>query len=228
MAFQYTEVVPWGRSCEEYVRMFDLDARDLGARILGCGDGPASFNAELTRRGGSVVSIDPLYELARAAIEQRIAETFELVMSQTERERQRFVWREVRDPEHLAATRMGAMRAFLEDYECGREEGRYVAGALPELAVADGAFDLALSAHLLFFYAEQLDREFHRRAVAELRRVAREVRIFPLVDVNAERSRHLEPLLEELEREGARPRVVRVPYEFQRGGNEMLVLRGAG
>ena len=32
--------------------MFDLSAADLGRRILGCGDGPASFNAELTAQGG--------------------------------------------------------------------------------------------------------------------------------------------------------------------------------
>ena len=226
MAFHYTEVVPWGRSYEEYVRMFALDESDLARRILGCGDGPASFNAELSRRGGRVTSVDPLYSLEAEAIARRIDETFELVMSQTEREQHRFVWRELRDLEHLAETRMSAMRAFLADYELGRAQGRYVVGALPSLPFADGEADLAVVAHLLFFYAEQLDREFHRRAIAELRRVAREVRVFPLVDVNAQRSSHLDAILEDLEREGARPEIVVVPYEFQRGGNEMLRFAG--
>ncbi|MDX1382980.1 MAG: SAM-dependent methyltransferase [Thermoanaerobaculia bacterium] len=226
MAFHYRDVVPWGRSYEEYVRMFDLGEEELARRILGCGDGPASFNAELSRCGGRMVSADPLYGLEREAIERRIDETFDLVMSQTERERDRFVWREIRDVEHLAATRMAAMRAFLADYEQGRAQGRYLAAELPELPFADGEYDLALSAHLLFFYADQLDRDFHRRALAELRRVAREVRIFPLVDVNARPSKHLAPLLEELERDGAAPEIATVPYEFQQGGNEMLLLRG--
>lgn len=43
------EVVPWGRNLEEYKLMFNLSEADLNAKILGCADGPASFNAEMTR-----------------------------------------------------------------------------------------------------------------------------------------------------------------------------------
>lgn len=52
VGFRLDKVVPWGRSFEEYVAMFNLTKEDLGRRILGCGDGPAGFNAELTKRGG--------------------------------------------------------------------------------------------------------------------------------------------------------------------------------
>src|SRR5215471_7275287 len=51
-------VVPWGRSFDEYCRMFALEEPDLARRILGCGDGPASFNAVATRRGLTVTSCD--------------------------------------------------------------------------------------------------------------------------------------------------------------------------
>jgi hypothetical protein len=61
--------------------------------------------------------------------------------------------------------------------------------------------------------------------VHELCRVAQEVRIFPLVDFNGARSPYLDPLLRELERVGLRAEVVRVPYEFQRGGDCMLRVR---
>ena len=61
MAFSLAEVVPWGRSYDEYVAMFDLAPADLQGKIIGCGDGPASFNGVLAGRGGSVVSIDPIY-----------------------------------------------------------------------------------------------------------------------------------------------------------------------
>ena len=60
--FTLSSVVPWGRSFDEYVRMFALAESDLESRILGCGDGPASFNVEATRRGATVVSCDPLYQ----------------------------------------------------------------------------------------------------------------------------------------------------------------------
>ncbi len=60
MAFHLDQVVPWERSFDEYVAMFALETQNFGRRILGCGDGPASFNAELSPRGGAVVSVDPL------------------------------------------------------------------------------------------------------------------------------------------------------------------------
>jgi len=64
--FNLDQVVPWGRSFDEYRRMFGLADADLGRRIVGCGDGPAAFNAEATARGARVVSCDPIYqELAR-------------------------------------------------------------------------------------------------------------------------------------------------------------------
>jgi len=52
--FTLDQVVPWGRSFDEYRRMFALTDAELGLRIIGCGDGPASFNAEATRRGTAV------------------------------------------------------------------------------------------------------------------------------------------------------------------------------
>jgi hypothetical protein len=51
MPFTLDEVVPWGRSFDEYVAMFHLTAEDLEKRILGCGDGPAGFNAVMRKLG---------------------------------------------------------------------------------------------------------------------------------------------------------------------------------
>lgn len=62
------EVNPWGRSFEEYCAIFALSESELARRILDCGAGPAAFNAELTERGGSVVSCDPIYEYSAEAI----------------------------------------------------------------------------------------------------------------------------------------------------------------
>ncbi len=62
MAFTLEQVVPWGRSYDEYIQMFALSQTDLEKRILGCGDGPAGFNAQLSQQGGRVISVDPIYE----------------------------------------------------------------------------------------------------------------------------------------------------------------------
>jgi hypothetical protein len=140
----------------------------------------------------------------------------------TRREQHRFVWDSLGSVDELERLRMSAMRAFLKDFELGRREDRYVAAALPALPFRDRAFDLSLCAHLLFFYAEQLPFEFHLSGVLELCRVAREVRIFPLVDVNGALSPHLMPIQHELSSTGLHLEICPVPYEFQRGGNRML------
>ncbi len=225
MAFRYDEVVPWGRSHAEYLDMFALSEGDLAGRVLGCGDGPASFNCEQRARGGRVLSVDPLYAFDARAIRRRIDATYRDVMAQTRRERHRFVWERIASPDELGRARMAAMNAFLADYEGGRGSGHYLAGELPALPLADASFDLALCSHLLLFYAEQLSADFHRAALAELCRVAGEVRVFPVVDVNGAPSPHLQPTLAWLRGAGHHAEVVRVPYEFQRGGDQMLRIR---
>ena len=77
MPFSIDRVVPWGRSAAEYRAMFGFDESNLGGGILGCGDGPASFNAEMSAQGHTVVSVDPLYAVSAAAIERRVEETFD-------------------------------------------------------------------------------------------------------------------------------------------------------
>jgi hypothetical protein len=220
--FKLEEVVPWGRSFDEYRRMFKLTDADLGSTILGCADGPASFNAEATNRGSRVVSCDPLYEFSEPEIRQRIVTTYPQVLEQTRRNADEFLWDTIRSIEELGRIRMQAMQTFLDDYERGRRDGRYVEGELPALPFSDGQFDLALCSHFLFLYSEQLDELFHRAAIFELCRVAREVRIFPLLELGGARSRHLAAMTEALGDEGCVAKVTRVPYEFQRGGNEML------
>lgn len=69
MAMQLDSVVPFGRSWDEYIKMFNLTAIDLNCSILGAGDGPASFNAESTLLGSQITSVDPIYELSGADIQ---------------------------------------------------------------------------------------------------------------------------------------------------------------
>ena len=114
------------------------------------------------------------------------------------------------------------MEEFLADYDAGREEGRYLNRSLPSLDFPDDSFDLALCSHFLLLYSDELSAEFHAEAVKEMCRVAREARIFPLLDMRGRRSRHLAGLIDHLRSRGLAANVERVDYEFQRGGNEML------
>lgn len=222
MSFQLDEIIPWGRSFDEYRRMFALSDDDLTGRILGCGDGPASFNAEATCLGGAIISCDPIYAFSSREIERRVNDCYPDVISQTRKNRDGFVWDYFRDPDHLGQCRLAAMRRFLADFDSGKAEGRYVTASLPNLPFPDGQFDLALVSHLLFLYAERLDFAFHAAAVDELLRVAREVRIFPLLTLDRKLSSHVAPVRSRLATRGFWTEIQPVPYEFQRGGHEML------
>ena len=206
--------------------MFSLTPEDLQRNILGCSDGPASFNAVMTANGhdGSVISVDPLYAFSFEEIQQRITETSATVLEQARKNKEGFVWKNIASVEDLGRIRMAAMAEFLRDFEQGKAEGRYINGSLPLLNFADQSFDLALCSHFLFLYSEQLSEEFHLAAIKELCRVATETRISPLLELGSKKSRHLPPVIAQLQREGYRARIRRTAYEFQKGGNEMLVI----
>ncbi len=223
MSFTLDKVVPWGRSFDEYRDMFSLSADDLDRRILGCGDGPASFNTELTRRGGKIVSADPLYQFSRDEIAQRIDATYDEILQLARLNQNQFIWDSIKSIDDLGRIRRQAMDAFLDDYQQGSE--RYVNAALPDLPFEDGAFELGLCSHYLFLYSEQHSLEFHVQSLKELARVCREARVFPLLELGSRKSRHLESALEFLENEGYKCGVETVSYEFQRGGNQTLRIK---
>ena len=215
-------MVPWGRSLDEYEKMFALTPEDLRGRILDCGAGSASFNAEATGAGHQVVSCDPLYHFSADAIRRRVEGTADTLLANVRDHADRFVWHYVESPERLREIRLSVMHRFLEDLPAGLERGRYRTDALPHLGFADGAFDLALCSHLLFLYSDALSPEFHLAAVEEMARVAGEVRVFPLLGAYGAPSPHLNPLLRALRERGYAVEIRRVPYEFLRGANEVL------
>jgi hypothetical protein len=74
MAMKLDKVVPFGRSLDEYMKMFNLLEIDLQKNIISLADGTASFNAEATLRGGKIISVDPIYYLTSTEINQRFNE----------------------------------------------------------------------------------------------------------------------------------------------------------
>ncbi len=227
MSLRLDQTVPFGRSLREYELMFSLSEADRRRRILDSAAGPSSFNAELTAAGGDVRSIDPLYQFTGAEIQRQFFSTLDHVIEQVRATPQNWVWGYHRDPEDLRRNRIAAMETFVADYSGGSRTGRYVCGALPNLPFEADRFDLALSSHFLFLYSDHFDAAFHLAAIRALLQVAREVRIFPLLALRAERSQHVDPVCEELRREGHHLSIERVEYELQRGGNEMLRVQRA-
>ena len=226
MSFELKSIIPWGRSFNEYQKMFDLSETDLTKRIAGFGDGPAGFNAEMTRLGKKAVSFDPIYQFSAEEIRQRISATKDTVIRQTRENYQNFVWDHIKSVEELIQIRMDAMNNFLEDFETGKSQKRYVHHQLPEpVPSADAGFDLGLSSHFLFLYS-QLGLDFHLRAISEMLRVCREIRIFPLLNLNAGKSEVLDEVCDYYSR-NYEVKISKVGYEFQKNGNQMLSIKSS-
>jgi SAM-dependent methyltransferase len=219
------EILVSSRSLAEYRAMFALTDIDLQRAILDCPGGAASAVAEINARGGDATASDPAYEQfdAHDLGEMSLAETRrgnEYVRAHPDE----YVWTFFADADEHLRSRTEAGSMFAADRSA--HPLRYVPGALPELPFAAGAFDLVLSSHFLFSYADRFDNAFHRSAVRELMRVARtELRIFPLIAMGATAYPHIDSLRTGLADDGIGTEVVAVEYEFQRGGNQMLVCR---
>ena len=225
MAMVLEKVVPFGRSLDEYVHMFNLTPADLTGNILAVADGPASFNAEGTQLGYQITSIDPIYQFTKPDIQSRFDAVVDGIMQQIKATPDDWVWSYHRSPEDLRANRVKAIQTFLADYDNGKQEGRYLTAELPELPFTANQFDLALCSHFLFLYSAHFDAAFHLRSIQTMMRVATEVRIFPLLTLMLERSPHLEFVMQALIEQNYAVSVQRVSYELQRGGNEMLVIQ---
>jgi hypothetical protein len=217
-----SEIVPWGRSLAEYQLMFSLTDVDLSRKILSCGDGPASFNTEMTDRGYSVVSIDPVYQFSAPEIRQRVQDTYEPIISQVKQNIDQYIWKNFANVDELGQARLASMEKFLVAFAADGAKQRYRNESLPSLGFEEQQFDLCLCSHLLFLYAEQLSLEFHLASIRELLRVAAEVRIFPLLQLNCEPCPYLEPVIQEFSEAGYNLQVLPVEYEFQLGGDRML------
>ena len=221
MAVKLNSVVPWGRSFDEYVGMFALSADDLQRSILDCAAGPSSFGAEMFARGRRVICTDPIYEFSVEQIRSRVSAVRDDMLQQVRGQMGQFVWKTIQSVEHLEEVRMGAMGKFCEDFSAATARERYRAQSLPNLDFADGEFDLALCSHFLFLYSERLDEAFHLDSIHELLRVAREVRIFPVTEMDGRPSRHLAKVQAVFQ-----TKLVKVDYEFLKDANQMMIVRG--
>jgi hypothetical protein len=213
-------VLVTSRSYVEYEAMFDLT--ELPDSVLDCCAGGASFTAEAVERGVDAIAVDPAYELPAAELVDTVRRSLPATAGIVDEHAGSFVWNWYGSPERKDELRIEAADRFLQDVSIAPE--RYVPGSLPKLLFEDGRFDLVLCSHLLFTWADKYDRDWHLASLRELVRVSRsEVRIFPLVQQGAgDPVDYLPDLLAELA--GVTSEIRKVPYEFQAGADEMLVL----
>ncbi|MFC6014347.1 hypothetical protein [Nocardia lasii] len=216
------------RSLTEYRAMFHLHDDDLrGRRILDCPGGAASFAVEASELGAEVTAIDPIYATAPPELAVRARAENERAVAWAHAHAGRYRWDWYGSTAEHAEIRRGAAARFADDVRATPQ--RYLAGSLPSLPCADDAFDLALSSHLLFSYADRLDADFHLAALLELSRVTTiETRVYPLLDyTGAPLDDLIAYLRTELYDKGVDTELRKIDYEFHHGADTMLTLRTA-
>lgn len=215
-------VVLLGRTMDEYVRYFALDVAALrGRRILDVASGVSSFAAEAVAFGLSVTAFDPIYDLSADTIEGRCEVDLEHVLGSIGGLKV-YKWDFYQNPEKLRLYRQRAWQTFIEDYRTRGVE-RYVPGLLPRLPFQDEEFDMALVSYFLFVYQDHFDYEFHRDSILELARVTRgEVRIYPIVTFEGERSVYLDQLAADSALNQMKFEEVKTDFEFLVNSNWFL------
>jgi SAM-dependent methyltransferase len=212
------------RSFDEYRAMFDLTDDDLDGRVLDCPGGGAGFTAIAHGLGVRAVAADPAYATPPEELVARLRDELERGSAWTRAHAGRYTWTAHAGPDQHARVRAEAAALFAGDLLA--RPGGYVAAALPELPFADDSFDLVLSSHLLFTYADRIDAAAHEQALRELLRVCRgRVLVYPMVDQAGRAVPDLvDRLMRTLSADGVRARVRETGYDFQRGARHLLEL----
>ena len=69
-----------------------------------------------------------------------------------------------------------------------------------------------------------LGLDFHIRAMTEMLRVCREIRLFPIVDLDANQTDLVSDVIKYF-KQNHKVEIRETQYEFQKGGNKMLVIK---
>lgn len=221
-------LVLWGHHLDESIDMFDLSSKDLQKRFLEYASGATAFNAELTVLGGQCLSYDPWFAFEPLHLSQMIEQQFDARIREFQAQQQALdVSRYGGSFDQLITYRREGIATFLADYERGRLDGRYVANLSPHqvpqtLPFEHSSFDIALVAHAFFSDVPYQTIDDHVLMIEELARVAKEVRIFPLVDAQGIPSPCLGPVLLGLQQDNFGIEVREVSYHLQPKGHAML------
>lgn len=216
------KLVLWGHGVDEYREMFDLSQDDMNSSILEYGCGPSAVNSRQTANNNKVISCDPLFVLDKDTLSSKVTMIFADMAEQVKREQERFDFTRSGGYEQLVAERQQGVKEFFADYQAGKAQGRYQGITDYNLPFADFSFDFALSSHYLFADLDNQTVEFHLAVIRELARVAKEVRIFPLIDREGNTSEFLGPVLLGLQQDNYGVEVREVDFHLHQTGNAML------
>jgi len=95
---------------------------------------------------------------------KRFYEVVDNIIDQIKTTPASWVWSYHKSPEDLRNNRVRALNEFANDYDKGKQEGRYRIGALPSL---DFKKEREYNAHFCFLYSEHYDYQFHYNSIRD-------------------------------------------------------------
>lgn len=211
----------WVYDMADYRQMFDLSEADLSRKILDFPGGISSFNAEMYDHGYEIVSGDPSY----ASLPEQMTEIADEILGKNKQFLHKNIHR-LKDQSDKAVIQLEELwlknkARFIADYARGKMQRRYQAMQLPTLPFSDHSFELLLCSDLLF-HKEARHGLTPAELMAELTRVALEVRIFPILNDRGEMSASIGPLMLDYQQKNFNIELRQVAYEVMKGGNAML------
>lgn len=223
MTYRMRNLVPWGRNFDEYTKMFGLTDMELTGKIAGFGDGPASFNAECCQQGGHVVSFDPIYRHPLEKVQACLGEAKRQMLEEAGKNPFHDIRTVGMTIDEIEKHHQHATQTFFDDFEEGKEQGRYIDHELPyKIPFPDDTFDLGLSSHFLMLYPK-LGINFHFQAMEEMLRTCHEIRVFPSVDKSGKHTGLTDKIIGHFCND-YKVRLRETACHFMNGGNEMLII----
>lgn len=219
------DLVLWGHSLADYQKMFALEDGDLAKKIIEVASGPSSFNMEMTQHGQKVVSIDEMFGLPMDELKEHAEAEFAKHVTAIKAHASKFNWGDYGQLEELVKSRRAGMQKFFSDFVAGSTERRYRPGTAIQLPEADFKYDIALISHHLLSKFDEESINYDINVIKELVRVADEVRIFPLLDNNADISEAVGPVMLALQQDDIAVEIKEVPYNLQDKANAMMRVR---
>lgn len=191
----------WIYSLDDYRQIFALNEQELHKRILDYPGGINSVNAQCHALGYPLISGDPLYQLTPQAIAGHADEVLQsLIKNNPLAEKEvRQQWRQ-------------NLEQFLADYELGKRQGRYIDISQPQLPAGEEFFDILLCTDLIF----------NAEIMAQLCKMAAEIRVFPLPNEKSEIESQLGPTMLAFQQRNFGVEIRAVNYPQRQGATAML------
>ena len=96
----------------------------------------------MTALNTSVMSIELIEQFSKNDLENHIDETRLVMMKQMREDQDRFVCSSMANVDELEKLRMGAMKKIIEDFELGKNQGRYLTHQLHnQLSFDENSFE---------------------------------------------------------------------------------------